>query len=153
VTVAEGALVADASCKRCKAASAPEALIEGLCGACVFALVEQGRGSVSNEEIRRRAQVVRVETAGLFSEEALLSILGRLWDSAEAGADREEELERAALEIQRYGGLGASRDMMGVAEGFRELSSKVKTAIEDYALTIEEEVRRKIRILSQAGRP
>jgi hypothetical protein len=142
--------VGDTACKRCGAAAAQEALIEGLCAPCVFSLADS-QSSSTREEIRRKAEVVRAETAGLFPEEGLRSILEGLWDAAEAGADREVEVVRTMLEIQRAGGLGASRDMMAVAEGFRELSGKLKTALEDFAEAMEEEVRRKIRLLSKAG--
>jgi len=143
--------VADAACKRCGAAASPETLLEGFCAACVFALAESHNSS-TRQEIRRRAEAVKAETAGLFPQEELRAIVDRLWDAAEAGADRDLEVERTMLEIQRRGGLGACRDMMVVAEGFRDLSGKIKAVIEEYAETIEEEVRRKIRILSQAGR-
>jgi hypothetical protein len=142
--------VAEGACKRCAAAAAREALIEGLCAQCVFALVDN-QVSSTREEIRQKAEIVRAETAGLFPEEGLRSIIEQLWDAAEAGADREVEVVRTMLEIQRAGGLGASRDMMAVAEGFRELAGKLKAGLDDFAEAMEEEVRRKIRLLSKAG--
>lgn len=123
-------------CKKCRK-DPDEGLLEGLCSDCIFEMGSNLK-QLSKEDLKRARAAVEAETTGLFSPEILGGILENLLESVENGEDREMALVHAANEIQRLGGLGMCREMLRISE-----------AIERMAYDIQEETRRKIRILSQ----
>lgn len=126
-------------------------LIEGICIDCIYRLADRG-SKISKEDIQKIRDEVQKETAGLIPHNILRSILEAALAAQDAGSPEEEIVEEAANEIQRLGGLGMCREMAKIAEGFRSMSADVTRGLEETALSIDEEVRRKVRILSNLPR-
>ncbi len=96
---------------------------------------------------------VELETAGLFPPETLRAVIRGFADAVEAGnVDRDLLEEKMANEIQRLGGLGMCREMNKHSDALREVASKVKEGIDELVVKLEEEIRRKVRILSDLPR-
>lgn len=140
-------------CREC-GKEPPEGLIPGagICGPCVFKLGSKTR-KITRDDLERAKREVELETAGLFPPEMLLAIVRSFADAVEAKEVSREDLERRMCnELQRLGGLGMCREMNKQAGAFREMASKVNEGIDTLVVGLEEEVKRKIRILSDLGR-
>jgi hypothetical protein len=136
---------------RCKSCGKDEELIEGVCTDCIFKMAEQ-HSKISKADIERVRREVELETAGLFPPETLRELLEGAIDEISAGAPRDEVLGHLSNEIQRLGGLGVCRELNRFAEGWRTMTSQVSQGLSDTIEAIEEEVKRKIRILSALPR-
>jgi len=141
-------------CRECKVEGD---LIEGICVECIFRMADPG-GQVSKEDLRRVKDEVEKETSGLMPPNILRSILERALSRIEIDRSRQvrelvnQVVSQACSEIQRLGGLGMCREMMRMAEGFRSMAAEVGRGLEETAQSIEDEVRRKVRILSALPR-
>lgn len=141
----------------CRECALEAELIEGVCVECIFRMADQG-SKISKEDLRRVRDEVEKETSGLIPPNILRSILKGAVDRIETnhrtgrlGQD-EDILDHAVNEIQRLGGLGMCREMMRMAESFRSMAHEVGRGLEETAQTVEDEVRRKVRILSSLPR-
>lgn len=135
-------------CKECKSEGE---LLEGICIDCIFKLADP-KAQVSKEDLRRVREEVEKETAGLLPPNILRSLLSDLIDPGVDDGPRERLLEHASNEIQRLAGLGMCREMMRLADGFRTMADQVSLGLQETAQSIEEDVRRKVRILSALPR-
>jgi hypothetical protein len=131
----------------CKECHTDADLIDGICIDCIYRLAERGT-QISKDDIRRVREEVEKETAGLIPPNMLRFIL----EAFQASAGDEGAIEEASNEIQRLGGLGMCREMARMAENFRAMSGEIGRGLEETAQSIDEEVRRKVRILSSLPR-
>lgn len=136
-------------CSKCKQDAD---LLEGICIDCIFKLADP-KAQVSKEDLRRIREEVEKETAGLLPPHILRSLLSELiHPDLDNDPHRERLLEHASNEIQRLAGLGMCREMMRLADGFRTMADQVSLGLQETAQSIEEDVRRKVRILSALTR-
>lgn len=126
-------------CKKCSKEVPQEETIEGYCGDCVLQM-GQGLKKMSKEDLRRLRDAVNEETAGLMSMETLKQLLEEMYDRLGAGDQFDLVIEHTAIQIQRYAGLGMCREML-----------KFSQALGQLALEQEEEIRGKIRKLTELG--
>lgn len=128
------------NCKKCAKLVAPNETIEGYCGDCILTM-GAGLKKMTKEDLRRLKAAVNEETAGLISMEALKSLLEEMYDSLSTGGlVFDEVIEQTAIRIQRLAGLGMGREMLKFTEALASL-----------AVTQEEEIRQRMRRLSDLG--
>lgn len=142
---------ADPGCKECGRPFPRTELLEGICTECIFGLASK-QTSVTREKIRETARAVERETSGLIPPEALRALIEGAIERAQAGEQTDLVVEFVAMKIQCLAGLRMCGEMQKMAEGFREMSARVKDGLEEAAVGIEEEVRRKVRVLTNLGR-
>ena len=136
---------------RCSSCGKDEELLQGVCPDCIFKMAEQ-HSKISKADIERVKHEVELETAGLFPPETLRELLENAMDELVAGAPRDEVVGHLSNEIQRLGGLGVCRDLNRLAEGWKTMASQVSQGLTDTIQAIEEEVKRKVRVLSALPR-
>lgn len=124
------------TCKKCSKNFPRGEMIEGVCVDCIFELGKK-IPTISKEDVERARRAVEAETAGLINPLLLEGILEDFADQLEEGTDRHIALIHASSEIQRLGGLGMCRELM-----------KISDALEKNAHDMQDEVRHKIRVLS-----
>jgi len=130
-------------CKKC-GAEPPDGLIEGICADCIFKAADKLRtlSKADIEYIKREKATIEAETSGLFLAPGLLKgVLEDLLDSVEDGEDRDVSVMKAQNEIQRLGGIGMCREMIKMSE-----------ALVKFSLSVEEDARRRLGVLSKLGR-
>jgi hypothetical protein len=136
-------------CREC-GEEPPEGLIPGarICGTCVFALTRKPK-SITRSDLERVKREVELETAGLFPPETLLALVRGFAAAVAAGEVDREDLDRQMCnELQRLGGLGMCREMNKFAGTLRDVAAKVTEGVDELVVKVEEEIRRKVRILS-----
>lgn len=120
----------------CSSCRAQPASIEGYCTDCLFKIAERRR-DLSPQDAKRLRSAVEAETAGLIPlgllEETLEGIHDRLLEG-----NFDQALREGAIEILRLAGLGMCREMLKFTE-----------ALSGFAQEQEEEIRRKVKALSQ----
>lgn len=127
------------TCKECGEPVEYKNAIEGLCVPCVTKGGHVTR--LTPEDLKRLRRAVEAETAGLLSQELLLEILERMYDRLAKGEPFDATIKETAIELQRLAGLGMCGEML-----------KITTALGNMATEQEEEIRRKMRVLSGLGR-
>jgi hypothetical protein len=96
---------------------------------------------MSEKQRRQIKTSLEQETSGLFPPETLRALIEQGYDRLASGEDFDAVIEDTANEIQRLGGLGMCREMLRIAE-----------ALGDLAREQEEEIQRKVRVLSKLGK-
>lgn len=125
------------NCKKC---GDPTQDATELCGPCTFKLGEGMNRKFTKDELRLLRIMVNEETAGLMSMEILKAHLREMHERVNRGEDYDGVVDETALRIQILAGTGMCREML-----------KVTQALQNMALEQEEEIRSKIRKLTDLG--
>jgi hypothetical protein len=100
-----------------------------------------GLKTLTKADVRRLKAAVNEETAGLMSLEAVKQLLEEMYDALKlGGVSFDLVLEQTAIRILRLAGLGMAREML-----------KFTQALSGLALEQEEEIRQKMRKLTELG--
>lgn len=135
-------------CAKCQCLVADGKDLFGYCQACIFAMGESQK-HLTREDRNRLKAYVDQETAGLIPAEALKLILEEAYDKLSKATDPFDiVIDDTANEIQRLAGLGMCRHILQVIEGLEKASS----SLGDLAREQSEEIKRKVRVLSNLPR-